>query len=131
MDSLFNYLKNNRGIIYEIPLTLAGYGILCALFIPVLQRLIPDRPLIIIIFFMFFGLVVSCFVAKSITIPRVYIFKMSFCFWVFIFLSFVTLPFLSHYNQNVLTIITLLAQVYFAFHVDLWSAKRKEKTLNR
>ena len=131
MDSFFNYLKNNRGIIYEIPLILAGYGILCGLFIPVLQRLIPDRPLLIIILFMSLGLVVSCFVAKSITIPRVYILKMPLCFWTFLILSFITISFLSHYNRNVLTVITLLAQVYFAFYVDLWFAERKEKTLNR
>jgi MFS-type transporter involved in bile tolerance (Atg22 family) len=127
MIKFFNCLRNDRGILSEIPLILAGYGVLCGLLIPLLQRLFPGWNVIVIIVFMILGLIVSCFIGRSITVPRVYVVKSPLCFWAYLLLSCLTLPLLSTYDNSVFAPVILMGQVFAAFWVDLWSAKKKDK----
>jgi len=126
--TVFKLLKNDRGILYEIPLILMGYGVMCAVSYPVLRRLLPVNPLISIIPLLLLGLGVVLYLGKSITIPRVRFLGAPAGLWIFALLSTVTLPYMWFNSETISITAALLAQTYGSFRFDLWLAEKKTKT---
>lgn len=125
---MFKLLKDDRGILYEIPLTLMGYGVICAASYPFLRRILPGNPLISIIPLPLLGLGVVLYLGKSITIPRVRFLGVPSGFLVFVFLSAITLPYMWFNSETLAITAALLAQTYGSFRFDLWLAEKKNKT---
>ena len=125
---MFKLLKNDRGILYEIPLILMGYGVMCAVSYPFLRRLLPVNPLISIIPLLLLGLGVVLYLGKSITIPRVRFLGAPSGFWVFVLLSGITLSYMWFNSETISVTAVLLAQTYGSFRFDLWLAEKKNKT---
>ncbi len=123
--SLFKRLKDDRGTIYEIPMTIMGYGVTCAVAVPFLQRIMPGTPFVGIMLLLLIGLGVVVYLGKSITIPRVRFLGAPSGLWVFILLSAITLPYLWFNRETIAITAALLAQTYGSFRFDLWLAERK------
>jgi len=133
MKGFVKYLTNERGVLYEIPLMLLAYGVLCAVAIPWLHRSVTVHPALLLIPFLLIGLGVACFLGRAISIPRVYLLGAPSCFWVFILLSCLTLPLMSICFAPWSNTAMLLGQTYLSFRADLWFAekeyhKKKEET---
>ena len=125
---MFKLLQDDRGILYEIPLILMGYGVMCAVSYPFLRRLLPVNPLISIIPLLLLGLGVVLYLGKSITIPRVRFLGAPSGFWAFVLLSAITLPYMWFNSETLAITAALLAQTYGSFRFDLWLAEKKNKT---
>ncbi|HPC74507.1 MAG TPA: hypothetical protein P5551_07240 [Syntrophales bacterium] len=123
----FRLLKDNRGTLYEIPLLLMGYGVVCAVTLPLLKRSLPGCPSAGVIPLLFLGLGVFLLLCKVISIPRVRFFGTPAGLWFFVLLSSITLPFMWLNSEVVGVTATLLGQTYGSFRFDLWLADRKTR----
>jgi len=124
--TIFKRLNDERGILYEIPLILMGYGVLCAVAYPFLRSILHEIPLVGAIPLLFIGLGVVLLLGKSITIPRVRFLGVPSGLSIFILLSAITLPFMWLNNETVPITATLLAQTYGSFRFDLWLSESKK-----
>jgi hypothetical protein len=120
-------LSDNHGTLYEIPLILTGYGIICAVAYPQLQRILPGNHYIGIMPLLLLGFGVVLCMGKMISIGRVFLCGVPSGVWIFLLLSIVTLPFMRFNSETVLITATLLAQTYGSFRLDLWLAERKKR----
>ena len=128
---MFKLLQDDRGILYEIPLILMGYGVTCAVSYPFLRRLLPGNPLVSIIPLLLLGLGVVLYLGKSITIPRVRFLGAPAGLWFFALLSAITLPYMWFNSETIAITAALLAQTYGSCRFDLWLAERKTRAQER
>lgn len=124
---MFKLLKDDRGILYEIPLLLMGYGVTCALALPYLKRAMPGHPSTGVIPLLLLGLGVFLILGKAISVPRVRFFGVPAGLLFFILLSVITLPFMWVHSEVAAVTATLLGQTYGSFRFDLWLAYRKTR----
>jgi hypothetical protein len=129
--------KNQLGILYEIPLLFGGYGILCAIFLPLLINY--SNEVVTIIIFMIIGAGVSFLASLSITTERrLKILKIPICTWIYFGISLFSIPLMvlvaldeSLKGRLSSLAIPLLVQSFLAFWLDyrlaLWLEKKKSK----
>ena len=120
-------LSGDRGTLYEIPLVLMAYGVLCAAAIPWLHRSFAIPPAVILIPFLLIGLAAACFLGRAISIPRVCPLGAPACFWVYLLLSGATLPLMTVFFAPWSNAAILLGQVYLSFRIDLMIAEKKNQ----
>lgn len=124
---LFKLLTDNRGSLYEIPLILMGYGAICAVAHPHLQRILHGNGVAGFLPLLVLGLGVALYLGSMISVKRVSLFGAPSVFWAYLALSVVTAPFLWFNDDTALVTATLLAQTYGSFRIDLRLAERKRK----
>ena len=129
--------KNQLGILYEIPLLFGGYGVLCAIFLPLLINY--SNELVTIIIFMIIGAGVSFLASLSITTEkRLRIAKIPICIWIYLAISFFSIPLIvlvahgeSPMGRSSSLALPLLAQSFLAFWLDyrlaVWLERKKSK----
>ena len=129
--------KDQLGILYEIPLLFGGYGVICAIFLPLLINY--SNEVVAIIIFIIFGAGVSFIASLSIsTEKRLKIGKIPICIWIYCFISLFSIPLmvLVAINESLKgrlssLAIPLLVQSFFAFWLDyrlaVWLEKKKSK----
>ena len=129
--------KDQLGILYEIPLLFGGYGVLCAIFLPLLINY--TNKVVAIILFMIIGVGVSFFVSSFITTEkRLRIIKIPICIWIYLGISLFSIPLMvsvaldeSLKGRLSSLAIPLLVQSFLAFWLDyrlaVWLEKKKSK----
>jgi len=129
--------KDQLGILYEIPLLFGGYGVICAIFLPLFIKY--TNKVVAIVIFMIIGAGVSFFVSSFITTERrLKIVKIPICIWVYCFISLFSTPLLvsvaldeSLKGRLSSLAIPLLVQSFLAFWLDyrlaVWLEKKKSK----
>jgi len=116
--------ENQSGILYEIPLLFGGYGVLLAIFLPILFKYLNGKVAIVIL--IIFGAGISFLASLSITTEkRLKIIKIPICIWIYLFISIFSIPFLvsivldeSLKGRLSSFAIPLLVQSFLAFWLD-------------
>ncbi len=123
----FKLLTDNHGTLYEIPLILMGYGALCAIAHPHLQRILHGNGVAGFLPLLVLGLGVALYLGRMISVERVSLFGAPSVFWAYLAMSVMTVPFLWFNDDTTLATATLLAQAYGSFRIDFRLAERKRK----
>lgn len=109
-----NYLRNERGMLMEIPLVLMAYCLLCAFLMPRDYSVSPLFYLLVGV-----GAAVSCLLSSSISLDRMKILGLPLCLVWFAVLSLGTIPFLLWIEDRVIASLVLTAQTMGAFLLEL------------
>jgi len=129
--------KDQSGILYEIPLLFGGYGVLLAIFLPILFKYLNVKVAILIL--LIFGAGISFFASLSITTERrLKIMKIPICIWIYLGISIFSIPLmvLVSIDESLKgglssLAIPLLVQSFLAFWLDyklaVWLEKKKSK----
>jgi len=109
-----NHLDNERGMLMEIPLLVAAYGMLCAFLMPKDLATSPVFYLLVAA-----GGAVSCLLGMSISLDRTKVLGLPLCLVFFIGVSVLTVPFIVWVGEGVLAGFLLTGQALASFLIEL------------
>ena len=134
------WLDDQAGILYEIPLLFMGYGLLCAIFLPMLLKYLNGK--VVILIFMVIGAGISYLASLSITTERrLKIIKIPICIWIYLGISLFSIPLTILVGKDEIVegrlnslAIPLFVQSFLAFWLDyrlaVWLEKRSKSDMS-
>lgn len=109
-----SYLDNERGMLMEIPLLVAAYGMLCAFLMPKDLATSPVFYLLVVA-----GGAVSCLLSMSISLDRTKMLGLPLCLVLFAGFSILTVPLMLWVGEGVLAGLLLTGQALASFLIEL------------
>ncbi len=111
-------MRNQFGMLYEILLLPAGFGVLCAVLLP--TRYYQMEKVWSLFALMALGMGVALWLSGTVSLERIRLLGLPACAWIFLAFSVPTIPFLLWIQDRKVAILVLAFLPYLSFRLDLW-----------
>lgn len=111
-------MNNENGYLYELPLMFIAYGIISVFLLPFLLEYLRNVYLALGIV-MVLGLACAIFAGRSISEPRLRLWKIPCCVLSYIVISFATVPAILYQVSEKMAPLLLAFQAFVSFWLDL------------